>query len=66
MDDSIEGIRVFGTEVRRTTEAQGICDQLKQCRALLMSFGDSGSVLPRGHAKQAPRRLSKMVDRCSR
>ncbi len=35
IDDTIEGIRALGSEVRGTTEAQGMCDQLKQCQALL-------------------------------
>jgi predicted ATPase len=35
IDDAIEGIDAFGPEVRRTTEGQGLCDQLEQCRALL-------------------------------
>jgi hypothetical protein len=35
MDDAIEGVRAFGPEVQRAIDALGICDQLKQCRALL-------------------------------
>jgi hypothetical protein len=35
IEDAIEGIRAFGPEVQRTTEAQGICGQLEQCRTLL-------------------------------
>lgn len=55
LDDAIEGISAFGPEVREATEARRLCDQLKQCRALLNEKETSSDAALR-------QRLRRLVD----